>query len=168
MTHLLAGLFCLTLALGAQAQTRSQEDRADTLRRCGLTKRVEGPASRAVRCAEWFVARQGYTGEDPVADTNLVVSEGIEWTAGRKAWLAGRRRSLQPRALGICKNTDGTYVVAFLSSDVKTARGVDMDERFGSLRVHHADFNRAILFTHRSGCHALGKVTRSGSLAPAP
>ena len=110
---------------------------------------------QAVRFAEWFIARQGYTDAPPVADTQLVVSEGIEWAASIAERLAQRRGSLQPRAFGLCESPDGSFDVAFYMAGGQYARGVTMDAQFGSLRVQHSNFDPAAIAERRHGCRPL-------------
>jgi hypothetical protein len=156
---LLIGL--LVSAGVAGAQTRAAEDAQDSLRRCGLSRAGASPEVFAVRCAEWFVARQGYTAHNSRLDTAVVVSEGIEWGASKRQWLRYRRNSLEPRAVGICAGRRAGYDVVFRArGDSTSARGVRIDSSFGSLRVQHQGFNLAALRDSTSGCRAL-RIERS-------
>lgn len=134
---------------------RADTDRAEGRRRCLLPMNGATREEQAVRCAEWFIARQGYTDAPPVADTQLVVSEGIEWAASIAERLAQRRGSLQPRAFGLCESPDGSFDVAFYMAGGQYARGVTMDARFGSLRVQHSNFDPAAIAERRHGCRPL-------------
>jgi hypothetical protein len=149
---LLIGL--LLSASGAGAQTRPVEDAQDSLRHCALSRAGASPEVFAVRCAEWFVARQGYTLDNSL-DTSVVVSEGIEWAAGKREWLRYRRNSLEPRAVGICVSRARYDVVFRARGDSTSARGVTLDSSFGSLRVQHQDFKLAALRNSTTGCRSL-------------
>jgi hypothetical protein len=152
-------LFGLLVSAGdAGAQTRAADDAQDTLRRCGLSRAGASPEIFAVRCAEWFVARQGYTAHNSRLETAVVVSEGIEWAASKREWLRYRRNSLEPRAVGICVGRWAGYDVVFRArGDSTSARGVKLDATFGALRVQHQDFNLAALRDSTSGCRSLRK-----------
>jgi hypothetical protein len=150
----LAGI--LTASGSASGQTRAIEDAKDPLRRCGLPRGGLTREAHAIRCAERFVARQGYAADSSKVDTGTVVSEGIEWARTKREWLAYRRKSLEPRAHGVCSRADGGFDVAFLNrNDPKSARGVSMDSSFGSLRVEHSSFNLHVLRDRKSGCRPL-------------
>jgi hypothetical protein len=72
------------LTNSSDAQTRAQEDSANPLRRCAIEREPKEPAdSYAVRCAERFVAEQGYTDSSSTRDTSRIVPEGIEWSASK-------------------------------------------------------------------------------------
>jgi hypothetical protein len=82
---LLLSLCFFIVPLWVHAQTRDEEDRADVARRCGLQRPPNmSTEQHAIRCAEWFIAKQGYTTRGAVTDLNEVVPEGIEWGASRQ------------------------------------------------------------------------------------
>jgi len=142
------------------AQTREQDDRADLRRRCTLPDTMRTRESRAIQCAEWFIARQGYTDASPVTDTTQVAPEGIEWKRGALARLAARHATLEPHAFGVCEGEDGRFHVAFWGPGHGYARGVTLDPRFGSLRVQHPDFNPEVVTERLHGCHPIEPVPR--------
>jgi hypothetical protein len=151
-------LALLAIVLGSachRSRTRAEVDAANARRRCLLPVTNESPEERAVHCAEWFVARQGYTLDAPVADSSLVVPEGIEWTQSIAERLSSRRGSLRSRAFGLCVSADGSFDVAFLSTDGTYARGVTMDARFGSLRMQHSNFSIDVVEQRLHGCRSL-------------
>ena len=111
----------------------------------------------AIRCAEWFIAKQGYTTRRAVTDPNKVVPEGIEWGASRQEWLARRHGTLEPTAFALCALEDRSYIVAFRTKDNRNLRGVTLDEGFGSLRVQHSDLRDDIVGREGSPCR---KVSR--------
>ena len=135
-------------------QTRAQVDSVDSLRRCELERRASESDDRfAIRCAEHFIAEQGYTASPPTVDTNSVVPEGIEWSSSKAEWLARRRGTLASHAAGVCVRTDdGRYTVVFHGPDGGGARGVTLDATFGSLRVEHQNFRFEVVQKRQYGC----------------
>jgi hypothetical protein len=81
---LLLTLSCLASAdLGSQ--TRAQ-DAADPRRRCTLSfQSEEMPERKAIRCAEWFIAVQGYTSAAPASDTALIVSDPYDLLESKRS-----------------------------------------------------------------------------------
>jgi hypothetical protein len=153
---LLVGFSFLMVPLSVDAETRDEEDRADAARRCGLPRAASmSHEEHAIRCAEWFIAEQGYTTHGAVTDINKVVSEGIEWGASRREWLAQRRGTLEPKAFALCALDGRSYVVAFRTKDKQNLRGVSLDENFGSLRVQHSDVRDDIIGREGSPCRKL-------------
>ena len=142
MNHVLITVAVLS-AFGSFAcsdvETRSEQDRADPVRRCSGSLQHLVQEQRAVACAEWFIARQGYTSSEATDDTMEIASEGIELESDPAKLLAARKNTLQSRAFIVCTRPDG-YDVGFRYIDAGGARGVSMDDQFGSLRVEHADF----------------------------
>lgn len=155
-TGLAIVLSVLPAIAAAQATTRWDEDRANPARQCGLERATNAaPEEHAVRCAEWFVQRQGYTAAEGFRDTAGVLPEGIEWAGSAADRLSNRRGTLQPKAFAMCAFDGHLYSVAFWSADSSHARGVTLDENFGSLRMQHPDFNAAIVGKEGSACRAL-------------
>jgi len=147
----------LPLTAPALAQTRAEADSSNPLRRCAVAREAAEPGDMyAVRCAEYFVARQGYIEQPGLADTTVIVPEGIEWGASRGEWLSRRRSTLRARAAGVCIDPgDQRYTVVFLYANGAGARGVTLDRAFGSLRVQHQDFRFEVVEKKQYGCHAL-------------
>ena len=146
-----------------RAQTRARQDSANTLRRCDVQRGADEPADQyAIRCAEHFVAEQGYTASSPTPDTNRVVPEGIEWSASKAQWLARRRGTLASHAVGVCIGPDnGRYTVVFRDPRGGGARGVTLDAAFGSLRVEHQAFRFEVVQKEQYGCHTVpGRQTQ--------
>ena len=156
----LVGLAIVLASHRVAAQTRSELDRADERRRCLVADSSLARETRAIRCAEWFIGRQGYTLAAPVADTSALADEGVEWEAGARAKLAGRRGSLEPRAFGICTLASGTFEVAFWAPGRRHARVVTLDPTLGSLRVQHADFRASVVTQRKLGCHPVQPQAR--------
>jgi hypothetical protein len=158
---LASALLALAVTVPGAAQTRAVADAADRHRDCGVPADAASPQMHAVRCAEWFIARQGYTNAAPVSDTLLVMAEGIEWEPSRREWLRRRHGSLSARALAVCKSGHG-FNVPFLVPGGAYARGVTMDERYGSLRVQHSGFELDYLRKAKTGCRLIGALPRAG------
>lgn len=107
----------------------------------------ETPEEKAVRLAEEFVARNGYTDLPP--DRNNLSYESIEWASDKDKLLWSRHDSLERKAYGIRrggKMGGPGWTVVFkpkgLNGDAsrKTGRAVTMDGDFNNLRVEHKDF----------------------------
>jgi hypothetical protein len=81
-----------------------------------------------VRCAETFVARNGYTQAAADADSSLWSAEGNQ-QGSRSEWPAQRHGTLQPRAVALCHGSHGSvlgFSVVFLARDGSGARGVNV------------------------------------------
>jgi hypothetical protein len=101
----------------------------------------------AVRLAEEFVKRNGYT--DAPGDEDTMIRESIEWEPDVKKILAQRRNTLEARAYGYAgfgKMGTVGWTVAFRpvgeakSTKEKMGRAVTMDEKFENLRLEHKSF----------------------------
>ena len=133
------------------------------LRTCPSALQVEGtPEPIAVRCAEDFVRRNGYT-EAPVdlsSPLAFEAIESIEWTDSIPRLLAERHASLEGKAAGICAGDRGApgYTVAFrrhTPTSAATGRAVTMSPQFTKLRMEHVDFILAAIAQRRLNCHPL-------------
>jgi hypothetical protein len=111
------------------------------------SERDETPEQKAVRLAEEFVARNGYTDLPP--DRDNLSYESIEWEGNIDEMLRFRRDSLERKAYGIRYNgrmgrSGWTVVFKHKRGDGtgsgKVGRAVTMDGDFGNLRVEHKDF----------------------------
>lgn len=123
--------------------------------------KIEIPEEKAVRIAEEFIARNGYTHSLP--DKDNLSYEAVEFYKNIDELLAFRRDTLEPKAYGILqsgrrRNEKGWTVVfrhsqrlikrdekerAKFPSDIKLSkigRVVTIDENFGNLLVEHKDF----------------------------
>jgi hypothetical protein len=115
-------------------------------------KREETPEQKAVRLAEEFVARNGYTDLPP--DRDNLSYESIEWGENIDELLKFRHDSLERRAYGIRytgKMNGPGWTVAFrpalryrcgnaVLAGHEMGRTVTMDENFENLRVEHKSF----------------------------
>jgi hypothetical protein len=104
-----AVLAAVPAALAGQgAPRRAAGGPAADVHRCGVPALGALPRdSAAVRCAEWFVARNGYTDQAP-ADTAELAGESLQFHGGD--WpriLAGRRNTLARRAAVLCQGALG-------------------------------------------------------------
>ena len=130
------------------------------VRRCGLTHPLgESRDATAVRCAEWFIARNGYI-DRPVTDTAAMAPESIELGHSPLGWLAARHNTLAPRAVVVCRGAKRGpgFTVGFLrpGSDTTVGRAVTMDTMFQALRVEHVDFSVARARADTSTCRRPG------------
>lgn len=111
---------------------------------------------RAVRTAEEFIARNGYTDLPPEKDK--LSYESIEWEGSVDELLKLRHNTLERKAYGVLHagrlETQGGWMVVFrykgpfdnLGDDEgfpmhKRGRAVTMDKEFTNLRVEHKDVN---------------------------
>ena len=108
---------------------------------------TETPEEKAVRLAEEFVARNGYTDLPP--DRGNLSYESIEWESNVEEMLRRRHDSLERKAYGIVytgKMGGPGWIVAFrhsrrLGNELdRVGRAVTMDENFENLRVEHKSF----------------------------
>jgi hypothetical protein len=114
---------------GAKTASRPPREPACPLARA--TK--ESPECFAVRCAEDFVRRNGYTGD---AATGPIVPESVH-----PVTLEERQGMLDGAAVGYRPYPPGHLVVfRYSGSTGKTARAVTMSGDFDGLRVEHQDF----------------------------
>jgi hypothetical protein len=104
-------------------------------------------ARQAVRIAERFVRRNGYTDFIP-DDPRQLVPESIEFSRDRRDWLKARHNTLKPKAVGYLKGsrnnskgwTVGFALVKPTDSTPAVGRAVTMDARGHNLRVEHMGF----------------------------
>ncbi|HEY0780614.1 MAG TPA: hypothetical protein VGD56_21840 [Gemmatirosa sp.] len=148
VNFLAAASACLAVSARAAAQ-----DAPTAVERHAGQCRVPGLASlprdtAAVRCAEWFVARNGYT-DAPPADTTELAGELFDSyrSGGWARTLAGRRGTMAPRAVVLCRDAPAkpvAYDVVFTypgaPDTAKYGRGIAMDANFGQMRVRHVPF----------------------------
>lgn len=110
---------------------------------------TETDEEKAVRLAEAFVERNGYTAAP--ADREHLTNESLELSSNVEEILADRKDTLEPKAYGITRGGRGTkygWTVVFRYRQVpangapneKTGRAVTMDEYFESLIMQHVDF----------------------------
>ena len=116
--------------------------------------------ARAIRCAEWFIAQQGFT-EQPVIDTAGIVSDFEERALPRATVLTLRRGSLAPHAYGVCTALpyQSGYVVVFVSPRTTPADSVGqtvwMSRAFQDMHVTHQGIYLAPVRAGEFGCRLL-------------
>jgi hypothetical protein len=108
----------------------------------------ESPEAKAVRLAEEFIARNGYTDLPPARDR--LSYENVEWGPNDEEMLRRRRDTLARRAYGVRYGgrlgAKGGWTVVFRPParygevGVVTGRAVTMDKNFQNLLVEHKDF----------------------------
>lgn len=112
-------------------------------RQCPLKASDEVDSTEtAVRCAEEFIARNGYTLTPPAWGSAQLAEETFETGQPWSQVLARRRDTLKPMAVGVCTSasdrTDMAYTVAFPYSDQRVTalvRVVTMSRTFGEMRM---------------------------------
>lgn len=128
----------LALVAGCGAKQRTAETKSSASssgeRACRVERaKDESSECFAVRCAEDFVLRNGYTTDEA---TGPVVRESVH-----SPTLEQRRGMLERSAIGYRVYPPGHLVVfRYSSSSGKTARAVTMGAQFDDLRVEHQDF----------------------------
>jgi hypothetical protein len=131
---------------------------------CRLARPIpEGRDSLAVKCAEAFVLRNGYT-DAPVTDSTLLAHEFIEPGGSALEVLQHRRSTLAARAILLCndRRDHPGFTVAFAyrgDTAYSQARAVTMDTSFGGLRIEHVDFLPRVAATS-PGCTWLAASAR--------
>jgi hypothetical protein len=145
----------LTLALYAAASwllLGQAEPRA-----CRVARLPTEPAKvQAIRCAEEFIARNGYTSKAPTVDSASMAHESIVFAASPAEELRARRNSLEDHAIGVCasapRDSSGFTVVFRSKGHLGAARAVTMNAHFQELRVEHQDFRLEVVKNHQYGC----------------
>jgi hypothetical protein len=123
------------------------------------------PESLAVRCAESFVVRNGYT-DVPPPDTSEMVGESLEFRLSARDKLADRQGTLRRRAVVFCRGDRGRpgYTIGFAApgdSVMELGRAVTMDTLFGSLVVQHQMFVVARALRDTTECRPVGARRRT-------
>jgi hypothetical protein len=128
-----------------RASTRASGTDRGSVMRCGSAMpRNLAVDSIALRCAEGFVARNGYT-DSIVEDTTHLSHEFIEVGRTAKAVLQYRRGSLTSHGVLLCHDRRDTpgFTVGFAApgdTAMKVGRAVTMDTAFGQLKIEHEGF----------------------------
>jgi hypothetical protein len=144
--------FCLVAALlGASSQVQNDPRACLVPRPAGETA-----STHAVKCAEEFIRRNGYTGLAPTVDSLTMAHEGIVFEPTIAQELQGRRNSLEDHATGLCPGSprdSSGFTIVFRSPKVSgSARAVTMDRQFGGLRVEHQAFILDVVTKRKYGC----------------
>ena len=147
--------------VGPQAQTDP---------RACLAPRVPTDPAKvyAIRCAEEFIGRNGYTARPPTVDSASMAHESIVFAASPAEELHGRSNSLEEHAVGICAGAPGDstgFTVVFRAKGQLGARAVTMNAHFQALRVQHKAFRLEVIKNHQYGCAPVS-VARSRTGLP--
>lgn len=117
------------------------------------------PAPVAVKCAEAFVARNGYTLAPPAWGSAQLAEESFESGIFWQDILQRRRNSLEPKAAWVCAEAsdrpDMAYTVVFHYRDRRVtavARMVTMDREFSGLRMQQQPVRLSALTDPDLGC----------------
>lgn len=134
----------------SEAQSSADSKSVNTENQNKAEVKSETPEQKAVRLAEEFIKRNGYTNEP--ADKNHLSHESIEISADTDEILESRKNSLEAKAYAVSprgKVGQKGWTVAFrhtksrikdLSDNYKSlGRAVTMNENFENLRVEHKD-----------------------------
>lgn len=146
MTRVLPAILGLAV-IACHSRDSSLDERAsravaDSLQHCGLTMPASLPRdSVAVRCAEAFVARNGYT-DLPVRDTTSIAHEFIEVGPTPAELLKHRQNSLARKSVVLCHNRRDQpgFTVGFVApadTIMNVGRAVSMDSSFREPRMEH-------------------------------
>lgn len=114
-----------------------------------IKAQTQTPEQKAVRLAEDFIKRNGYTNEP--ADKDNLSYESIEKSANTDKLLKSRKNSLESKAFAILPNKKGWTVVFRYNKNYldeiyqkdsvdkydTLGRAVTMDKNFENLRVEH-------------------------------
>lgn len=150
--------FLAALALLSAAPDLRAQETAPDPRACRVAREAgEDDVAYAVRCAEEFVRRNGYTTAPADPDTTQHAAESIERRSPSER-LAMRAGSLESRAYAICEGNGDrrfTVVFAFRGGNGPHARAVTMSAAFDALRVQHRSFIRASVTERLHGCRPL-------------
>src|SRR2546427_1338298 len=101
MSHILtASVSTIFVATALSAQARPiPADTLEPARRCVFTRAPKESTSAFLRrCAEDFVARNGYTSVPPASDSTLRATESIEFGSSWQQVVQRRHNELSPKA----------------------------------------------------------------------
>jgi hypothetical protein len=153
----------VAIAVACRGAVKGAPEPAADPRRCGLA-RVPGetPEERAVRCAEWFVVRNGYTMRRPVTDSTQIALETGEPGGTLAERLARRRGLLREGAVVVCRGrregAGPAFGVGFaLRPDPPspTGRVVTMDTAFAEMHFELGGFGLTWALADTASCRGL-------------
>lgn len=146
--------FCLVIFAGCQTaklQEIKDEQKSVIENKSRQPKQTETekPEEKAIRFAEDFIKKNGYTNE--LADRENLSHETVEFSKNIDELLEKRFNSLEPKAYGVLSEGKGSkkgWTVVFRYNKEKVSnedyenlgRAVIMDEKFEKLLVEHKDF----------------------------
>jgi hypothetical protein len=137
-------------------------------RRCALAPVPgETPEARAVRCAEWFIVRNGYTTRRPVADSTQIAWEAGEPAGPAAEQLARRRGMLREKAFVVCRGRREGHGPAFgvgfvLRPDPPSpsGRAVTMDTAFAEIHFERGRFDLTMALADTASCRVVPGPSR--------
>ena len=141
MRHFLYGfapLIGLVTALSAQARP-IPADTSDPSRRCAFTQALKESTSAFLRrCAEEFVARNGYTSAPATSDSTLWASESIEFASSWQEALKHRHNELMPKAESAgCDENGCAATFRYTGQNGCIVRVVTMGKDGNGMRMEH-------------------------------
>jgi hypothetical protein len=168
-------LFAVACACSGSAAPAKQASDPTAARQTGVTAAARhdcpgrrdsssSPLTVAVRCAEGFVASNGYTGAEPSPDSTQCDREMLDGSPMRAA-VAARRHTVQAHAAVVCRDLGlgPVYLVGFRGGSYSGRRSVDrlvmMDTQFRSMRVGHQPTDVDALLRERD-CTPVGDRSR--------
>ena len=133
-------LLWLLVACEGSQERRQASAPADTItvdrQRCILPSGLSPSDSAAVRCAELFVARNGYTDLPPHPDSSHWVGEFMD------LGMEHRHDTLERRAVALCRGDDvelPAYRVIFRRTEGEGARAVGLKADLSHMAIMHQD-----------------------------
>jgi hypothetical protein len=137
-------LFGIVVSVACSTRSEFIRDDEDRTRDCDAQlRRIRDSWLRAQRCAEWFVAVQGYTVASTTEGSVPFVPESIEFARSEADALRQRRGTLAPKAVAICRFPDDergfNVIFAYVRSDSVHGRGVTITPDGRGLRMQHSD-----------------------------
>jgi hypothetical protein len=143
MFRRLVVLSCLTSALGAPlgGQVRPA-DTLDASRRCLFSRgRHESTSEFLGRCAEDFVARNGYTSAQPTSDSTLWSPESIEFASSWHEIFQQRHNTLMPTGEGAGCDRLGCAATFRYANPARRCivRVVTMSKTGNGMRMEHQE-----------------------------
>ena len=151
------------IAFACRPAARPVPDSPADPRRCALALAPdETPETHAVRCAEWFILRNGYTTRRPVADTTQIAWEADEVVGSAAERLARRRGLLRERAFVVCRGRrEGkgpAFGVGFVlrpDPPSPSGRAVTMDTAFAEIHVERGSFDLTMALADTASCRVV-------------
>ncbi len=113
--------------------------------------------SRAIACAEGFIAVQDYTWAPASVDSSSIVYEFMELEPTWRKVLAARRGELRLRAVGVCDDGNWVEVIFVPATDSagRYGKAVRVRKDFQFVNVVHQLFRLPALSEGVRGCHKL-------------
>ena len=132
-------LVFVAATLSGQEGRPLPSDTGNPARRCALTRGPKESLKGFVRrCAEDFVARNGYTSAPPTPDSTLWATESIQFAPSWQAVFHQRHSQLMPKAEGIgCGDTSCSATFRYSGPGPCVFRIVTMGKDGNGMRMEH-------------------------------